>query len=365
MKRLTAAALLLRAARHRRACSPPAPARRRSRTTAARNGRSNSRCRRRAAGVPKPRKDRSRSGHIGDIEFYEPNRGALITSGNGGSVKPGVWFYDGAQWIELAEQCGATDGRIAWVGPDEFWTVSDGRAGQAVASSSERPPLEDNTLCHFAPGAPDAEGHQHIEIVGSYGSVPFLGTSYQAMHAAGCLSSTDCWFGGDPLSRTADRRVHAALERRRPRAAALPPRRPSRLGHRLLRRAPLREHAPEQERPRRHQRTVPAAAALDQGRGERRRKPVRIGPARKPSSLLPERVRDRARLPAPQHGRRGAVGGRGRAGPGAAGKPPRSRSHDPAQTLRGRRIPERDRPETGRRTKRCRRRGRSPSRKTC
>ncbi len=133
-------------------------------------------------------------GHIGDIEFYEPNRGALITSGNGGSVKPGVWFYDGAKWMELAEQCGATDGRIAWVGPDEFWTVSDGRPGQAVASSSERPPLADNTLCHFAPGPSGA-----LEIVGSYGSVPFLGTSYQAMHAAGCLSSTDCWFGGDPL----------------------------------------------------------------------------------------------------------------------------------------------------------------------
>ncbi len=133
-------------------------------------------------------------GHIGDIEFYEPNRGALITSGNGGSVKAGVWFYDGARWIELAEQCGATDGRIAWVGPDEFWTVSDGRPGQAVASSSERPPLADNTLCHFAPGPSGT-----LEIVGSYGSVPFLGTSYQAMHAAGCLSSTDCWFGGDPL----------------------------------------------------------------------------------------------------------------------------------------------------------------------
>ncbi len=133
-------------------------------------------------------------GHIGDIEFYEPNRGALITSGNGGSVKPGVWFYDGAKWVELAEQCGATDGRIAWVGPDEFWTVSDGRPGQAVASSSERPPLADNTLCHFAPGPSGS-----LEIVGSYGSVPFLGTSYQAMHAAGCLSAFDCWFGGDPL----------------------------------------------------------------------------------------------------------------------------------------------------------------------
>ena len=133
-------------------------------------------------------------GHIGDIEFWEPNRGALITSGNGGSVKPGVWFYDGARWRELSTQCGATDGRIAWSGPDEFWTISDGRPGQAIASSSERPPLEDNTLCHFAPGPSG-----NIEIVGSFGSVPFLGSSYQAMHAAGCITPSNCWFGGEPL----------------------------------------------------------------------------------------------------------------------------------------------------------------------
>ena len=138
-------------------------------------------------------------GHIGDIEFYAPNRGALITSGNGGSVEPGVWFYNGESWKELSNKCGATDGRIAWAGPDEFWTVSDGRPGQAVASSSERPPLEDNTLCHFALGPPHPEEGQLIEIVGSYGSVPFLGSSYQAMHAAGCISPTNCWFGGDLL----------------------------------------------------------------------------------------------------------------------------------------------------------------------
>ena len=74
-------------------------------------------------------------GHIGDIEFYEPNRGALITSGNGSSIPPGVWFYNGAGWRELSNQCGATDGRIAWAGPDEFWTVSDGRPGQALPLS--------------------------------------------------------------------------------------------------------------------------------------------------------------------------------------------------------------------------------------
>ncbi len=133
-------------------------------------------------------------GHIGDIEFYEPNRGALITSGNGGSVQPGVWFYDGAGWHELSTQCGATDGRIAWAGPEEFWTVSDGRPGQAVASSTERPPLQDNTICHFAPGPGG-----NMEIVGGYASVPFLGSSYQEMHAAGCITPSNCWFGGEPL----------------------------------------------------------------------------------------------------------------------------------------------------------------------
>jgi hypothetical protein len=133
-------------------------------------------------------------GHIGDIEFYEPNRGALITDGNGGSVGPGVWFYDGLQWRELSDQCGATDGRIAWAGPDEFWTVSDGRAGQANASTSERPPLEDNTLCHFAPGPGG-----NLEIVASYASLPFKGNSYQPIHAAACLSPSNCWFGGAPL----------------------------------------------------------------------------------------------------------------------------------------------------------------------
>jgi hypothetical protein len=98
------------------------------------------------------------------------------------------------RWRELSTQCGATDGRIVWAGPEEFWTVSDGRAGQAVASGTERPPLEDNTLCHFAPGPSGA-----LEIVASYASPPFLGSSYQPMHAAGCLSPENCWFGGDPL----------------------------------------------------------------------------------------------------------------------------------------------------------------------
>jgi hypothetical protein len=129
-------------------------------------------------------------GRVGDVEFLAPNRGLLITSGNGSTIPAGVWAYDGSGWKELATECGATDGRIAWSGQDEFWTVSDGRPGQTRGGEhNEAPPLEDDTLCHFAGG----------QIVGSYASPAFQATSYQAMHAAGCLASDDCWFSGAPL----------------------------------------------------------------------------------------------------------------------------------------------------------------------
>ena len=79
-------------------------------------------------------------GKIGNVEFWAPNRGLLITEGNPPTVPPGVWTYNGKEWHELASVCGATDGRIAWTGPDEFWTVSDGRPGQAKQENKE-PPL--------------------------------------------------------------------------------------------------------------------------------------------------------------------------------------------------------------------------------
>lgn len=126
-------------------------------------------------------------GRVGDIEFWAPNRGLLITAGNPPTIPPGVWAYNGAGWHELASVCGATDGRIAWAGPDEFWTVSDGRRGQT--STEAEPPLEDNTLCHFANG----------EVVGSFASLAFRPDSYQAMHAAGCVGPQDCWFAGETL----------------------------------------------------------------------------------------------------------------------------------------------------------------------
>jgi len=134
-------------------------------------------------------------GAIGDIEFWAPNRGLLITAGNGSAIPPGLWVYNGVGWHELATVCGATDGRIAWAGENEFWTVSDGRPGQALEAEGRTPPLEDNSLCHFA--LPNPSGK--LEVLASYASLAFQASSYQPMHAAGCIAPTDCWFAGDPL----------------------------------------------------------------------------------------------------------------------------------------------------------------------
>lgn len=131
-------------------------------------------------------------GRIGDVEFWAPNRGVLITTGNGSAVSPGLWAYDGVRWHQFATVCGASDGRIAWAGPDELWTVSDGRPGQAANPANGEPaPLANRTLCHIA--------KDPAEVVGSYASPAFEASSYQEMHAAGCLSASDCWFAGDPL----------------------------------------------------------------------------------------------------------------------------------------------------------------------
>ncbi len=128
-------------------------------------------------------------GKIGDIEFWAPNRGLLITAGNPPTIPPGLWAYNGKQWHELATVCGATDGSIAWAGPEEFWTVSDGRPGQVEGESGGILPLEDNTLCRFAGG----------QVVASYAHPALEADSYQAMHAAGCITPSDCWFAGSPL----------------------------------------------------------------------------------------------------------------------------------------------------------------------
>ncbi|HYM54679.1 MAG TPA: hypothetical protein VES97_04910 [Solirubrobacteraceae bacterium] len=128
-------------------------------------------------------------GRIGDVEFWAPNRGLLITAGNGSTIRPGLWAYNGKGWHQLATVCGATDGRIAWAGPDEFWTISDGRPGQAASPQGVLPNLEDNTLCRFS----------HGSVIESFAKLAFQADSYEQLHAAGCIDPSDCWFAGDQL----------------------------------------------------------------------------------------------------------------------------------------------------------------------
>jgi hypothetical protein len=132
-------------------------------------------------------------GTVGDIEFFAPNRGLLISAGTPPTVSPGVWVYNGVEWRQLASVCGASDGSIAWAGPEEFWTVSDGRPGQTSlkrGGTEEAAPLQNNTLCHFANG----------QVAASYAHLAFEPSSYQEMHGAACVSPNDCWFGGNPLA---------------------------------------------------------------------------------------------------------------------------------------------------------------------
>jgi hypothetical protein len=137
-----------------------------------------------ALGVPAP------LGEVGDIEFWSPNRGALITAGIPGVTPAGVYVYDGTGWHLYSTVCGGEQGRIAWSGPDEFWTVSRYATPQAG-----RPPLEEvgRTLCHF----------QNGEVVASYAKPLGAATAYQRMKAAACEGPSDCWFAGEALPLTA------------------------------------------------------------------------------------------------------------------------------------------------------------------
>ncbi len=136
-------------------------------------------------------------GRIGDIAFAPgmTNRGALITAGNPPTIPPGVWEFNGVSWHELSEVCGASDGRIVWSGPEEFWTISNGRPGQQANYLGELPPTRDNTLCRFS--NPGHKG-EPLRVMESFAFPAFEADSYQEMNAAGCLSSTDCWFAGEP-----------------------------------------------------------------------------------------------------------------------------------------------------------------------
>jgi hypothetical protein len=127
---------------------------------------------------------------VGEISFWAPNRGLLITGGTqseGGAVPGGLYAYDGASWHELASVCGGALGRIAWAGPDEFWTISAQRSGQTTSSQETTGELEALSLCHF----------QGDQVIGSYAMPLGEPSSYRKMDAAACLSPSDCWFAGE------------------------------------------------------------------------------------------------------------------------------------------------------------------------
>ncbi len=122
-------------------------------------------------------------GSVGQLSFWAPNRGLLITGGTQ-VVPAGLYAYDGVSWHELSRECGSAKGRIAWAGPDEFWTISDQRAGQITGRPNLA--LEALSLCHFI----------NDEVVGSYAMPLGEPDSYLEMDAAACLSANDCWFAG-------------------------------------------------------------------------------------------------------------------------------------------------------------------------
>src|SRR6202034_3760679 len=100
-------------------------------------------------------------GDVGDISFWAPNRGLLIPAGNE-FVPAGLYAYDGVSWHQLSTVCGGETGRIAWAGPDEFWTISDQRAGQILGTGFEASALLNVSLCHFVNG----------QVVASYAMPP-------------------------------------------------------------------------------------------------------------------------------------------------------------------------------------------------
>lgn len=132
-------------------------------------------------------------GAVGDLAFWAPNRGVLITPGVGG-MPAGVYAYDGVEWHLYSEVCGGHRGSIAWEGPDSFWTVSDqpvGQEGGLATGGSEG--LWNLSLCHFEGG----------RVVASYAEPLGSAASYLPMNTAACLpGAAACWFGGERLPGT-------------------------------------------------------------------------------------------------------------------------------------------------------------------
>jgi hypothetical protein len=135
-------------------------------------------------GVPVP------LGTVGDIEFWAPNRGLLITGGTA-AVPTGLYAYDGTGWYQLSTVCGGHGGRIAWAGPEEWWTIADQPIGQSVTQGLPSD-VDHLSLCHFVNG----------QVVASYAEPIGTPSSYEQMNAAACNGPDDCWFAGERLPGT-------------------------------------------------------------------------------------------------------------------------------------------------------------------
>jgi hypothetical protein len=124
-------------------------------------------------------------GSIGQISFWAPNRGLLITGGDE-VIPAGLYYYNGVSWRELSTVCGGA-GRIAWAGENDFWTISNQQRGQQGVDPSAQ---EDISLCHFENG----------QVVASYAEPIGVPDSYEKMDAAACSGTDDCWFAGETLT---------------------------------------------------------------------------------------------------------------------------------------------------------------------
>jgi len=117
-------------------------------------------------------------GRPGDLSCWSATRCLLAVEGNA-IVPRGLYYYDGAAWRSLTTVCGgsADTTRIAWAGPDEFWTVTEPslpRLGGGLG------------LCHFRDG----------QVIASYSTAPESSDPFRTMTAAACNGPNDCWFAG-------------------------------------------------------------------------------------------------------------------------------------------------------------------------
>lgn len=131
-------------------------------------------------------------GEVGDLAFWAPNRGVLITPGVGG-MPAGVYAYDGVEWHLYSTVCGGHLGSVAWEGPDSFWTVSDQPVGQEGGVAGGHSANWNLSLCHFEGG----------RVVASYAEPRGTASSYLHLNAAACRpGAAECWFGGERLPGT-------------------------------------------------------------------------------------------------------------------------------------------------------------------